>query len=207
MPQKKSTKTSEIKNVFVSVTDKAVARRAEAIAMKMDILVKQAQKTFFTVLAGKLIGSTSPPALGEHTPIWQPLTKKYQDYRLKKRNVARSRFYEYNSRKNPNGKATLKDMLASAKADPAFGVPTANKTKTIVRGRSRNSISVKVFPKVKESLAGEELNEKDYLKGRNRGIAWRLRNFKGTRLRPILQPFMLWWMDVKMKQLIREATR
>lgn len=199
---KKST-TPEIKNTFVSALDKSVTRRAEQIATKMDMLVKKAQKTFFAVLAGKIIGATSAPSLGQYTPNWKPLTKSYQDYRLKRRGVARSKFYEFNSRKNPQGKATLKDLLASAKAETAFGTPLARKGRS---GR-RNAVVVYPFPKVTDNLRSGEIDEKNYLKGRNRGIAWRLRNFQGSRLRPILQPFMLWWLDVKMKQLIREAVK
>lgn len=194
---------AQIEDVIQTKLEAGLSRKIDGIVTRVNALVKKNQEQFFTILAQKIIGATSPPDLGPYTPVWAPLTAAYTKWRLKKKRVARNRFYEYRSRRGEDGKTSLKELLQAVKSSSVFGAPLVYKSKQKVGGRWRNSIAVDLYPKVSEFLSGEQIDEKRYFQGRNRGIAWRVRNWQGTHLRPIMQPYMLWWMNIKMTDLIR----
>lgn len=201
---KKIDTPAEINNKLEEIMEAGISRKMDRIVAAVQPRLRDRQKMFFQVLAQKIIGARAAPDLGEFTPEWAPLTAAYRAYRLKKKGVAGGRFYEYRSRKGDEGKTSLKDLLASARPETSFGAPLAFKSKKAALGRIRNTITVSPFPKVVESLQTAQIDEKSYLRSTNRGIAWRLRNFKGSRLRPILQPFMLWWMNYEMRKIVLE---
>ncbi len=137
-------------NVINSVIDRAAAKKTDEMAKRLDRNVKNAQSQFFSIMASKIIGATAAPNLGKSTPSWQPLDSRYTTYRLKKFNIARGRFYEFQSRRG--NEQNLKDLLATVRASSVFGTPTVTVQRTRAGGKTRNRIVIDLFPKVIEDI-------------------------------------------------------
>ena len=188
--------------------------------VKIQAEVDRLQSNFFTTLAMKTIGAESAPSLGAYTPNWEDLSTSYTS-RKKKRGKG---FYQYTGR--------LRQSLLRSKATTAFGKPLVlltsggryrdqnvyvqnNRARTVVgkfvsleslrRNKSiQAAIIVDIYPTLTESLKRGKIDEGKYFSD---NIAIKMTNYKGKRWRPILAPYMNWWLEVKAREAVRRGLR
>lgn len=212
-------------NLFSVVDDEVnvlLTKKTKLLQKRLNDL----QKNFFQILSSKIIAVKAAPELGDFTPKWKSLSLN-ASYRSKKIREGRSpnEFYSFTGR--------LQRSLLQSKAVNAFGTPVVTigtggtyRSQTIYQNpktgggitssgknfsldkikaqKITKTISVNLFPDVKENLkSGGKLGfEGEYVSDK---IAMKLTNYRGMRNRPILIPFMNWWLNVKATQIIRNT--
>lgn len=199
------TNQDTVETTIERILGRQASKKIDLIVEKLQKDITQQQSLLFFILAAKIIGVNAPPDLGQYTPPWTGLTLKYVNYRFRKFGTSFSSFYTFRSDTSAPGR-NLRDMLNSANPFTVFGKPLVTKVQTTVGGTKRWAVAISPFPKVTTDLITDSFDEKDYFKASNRAIAWRLRNWRGGMLRPIMRNYMLWWMEVVLKDTLRRST-
>ena len=203
-----------LENYIYSKLAQEVDKKEQQIADRVETALIKLQSKFFKTLASMVIDAESPPDLDEDTPTWTKLNPKYLAYK-KKKGYGKG-FYSF--------KGSLAQSWRQQQAVTAFGSPlvSAHDTKggalpagggvyrnakgrftSGVGGRTR-VLKVNLYPFVEENIQiaqGPEFEGK-YL---SKSQAIRVTNKRGGRDRPIVIPFMRWWLKVKAKQTISRS--
>lgn len=213
---------NKIMGIISYKRDETVARKVGSISKT----VSTNQNTFFPLLSKLIIKATKAPSLNGYGEPWAPLSSKYTSYRLRKTRgqIKEGMFY----RGLPSSERRLATTLPKQKSMSVFGAPTVEVWKEGTYGRSRikvtgnyasyiktgkriamskvknivSHIALDLFPNIEEDVSkgtlGPHLGK--YLPD---DIAYKLTNNKGTEKRPVITPYIRWWINVHMKQLIR----
>lgn len=200
--------------------DRSVNKTLKIIEKKMAVL----QQKFFTMLVMKTVGAKGPPKLGEYTPMWKPLSEAYTDRRSFDRDIDEDEFFNYSGK--------LGATLSRLNATTFFGKPLVvynrgsfkqkamkQYQKPDPRKQSGNltaRITVDLFPKIAGSINDIDeadlfnkvkITEKRGRKSKTTPISYRLKNYQGSRDRPVVVAYMNWWLNVQARKLVREAAR
>lgn len=207
MAKRKSDDQKTIRRKLNEVVDSSVSSVTDEYVAALNVAFKEGQKNMFKVLAQQIIGSTGPSSeWGSYAESWDALTLKYRRYRYKKKKVAHNRFFRFRSKIPDSGKTSLSELLSRARAETVFGASAVTKRRRKVGSKIQNVIVVQPFPKLTEDLNSSNPDAASYFRGSNRGIAFRLNNFQGKVNRPVLRPFMLWWLNVRSRSIISSVT-
>lgn len=201
-----------IKNAFSAILEVAfestVARRVE----KIQQIVDREHHKFFSIMADKIIAVTQPPDLDGYGKDWYALEPSYTSRR---KGVDPNAWYKNTG----NLSGTLKRMNVTR----SFGTPTitsgqvgtygrqkvnvTNNVATIIKtGRAiplekiknlRYTINIDLFPKITEDTSSGSIDVRSYLTGKT---GYKLTNYHEGR--PIVTPFIRWWLNVQMKNKI-----
>lgn len=184
------------------VIDDAVSDASDDYVDALNKRLRADQKNLFSVMAQQIIGAAGPPDEWGSGVDWQPLTLKYRRYRYKTKKVAHNRFFRFRSKIPEEGKTDLAELLSRARASTVFGAVSVKKEQKKSKGQIKQVIIIRPFPNVTEDLNRSDPKAKNYFRSTNKGIGFRLMNFQGGNLRPVLRPFMLWWMNVRTRNAI-----
>lgn len=207
MAKRRSDDQKSIRRKLNEVVDSATSRVTDEYVSALNAAFNAGQNVMFQVLAQQIIGSTGPaPEWGEYAESWDQLTLKYRRYRYKKKRVAHNRFFRFRSKIPDSGKTNLAELLASARPKTVFGTPMVTKRRRKVGAKIQNVIVIQPFPKLTEDLNSSKPDASKYFRGSNRGVGFRLNNFQGKVNRPVLRPFMLWWLNVRSRNIISSVT-
>lgn len=149
--------------------------------------IEKKNMSFFTTLVRMGIDVPGPPALGEFTPAWKPLKTpgRPRSYAMRKaRKYPGAGFFKYTG--------GLKRSLQAAKGS-LLGKPTVTITQipTQVKRSSNFKIVIEPAPALR-NLRGINLLEGINGTGFQRSL--KLSAFKGRITRPLLQPYLSWWV-------------
>lgn len=166
--------------------------------------VEEMAKTFFQELANRGTNVLAPPELGKYTPVWEPLSEEWADEKGHD-----AFFYDTG--------AFQRALLAK---DPTtvFGRPqvfldweggsrkiTASNLSIKWQGQKLAGLKIRVipFPKWGNGESAEEL----VAGGTNNYIWWVLGSPRGRWERPLLTPFVSWWIHGKLRSAMRTLTK
>ena len=202
----------------------AVQRQAD----KLQDVAEDAQGVFFSMLASKIIGQSEPPELkstaGYYGEDWVELDESYKQRRYREKGIGFDSFYEYSG--------GLKASLNRSKAKNAFGTAvltideigtyrkqlvrvTNNRARIISTNKpiavdkvkdKRYAVTVDFFPKVTENIFSNSF-VKHLGNYTSAPIALKLTNWRGKELRPVIRPYINWWLNVYSKQQLKRALR
>ena len=217
----------DVATEIIASTGDAVIDDVESLRKELDAAIRKINRRFFQTLASMGTNVPGPPSLDQFTPTWDPLNAKYLRY--KQRKTGNTNFFTFTGK--------LQSTLSRMKAETVFGTPWIdvqnrratgnphvrytefmNRGKMISRGRMiagprkgqfarpedilryvPGKISVTPFPS--QYYGDEEFVFRDRPE-----IEYKLRQRRAPH-RPLLGPFMDWWIETKLKNVVQTISR
>jgi hypothetical protein len=157
-------------------------------------------------MEAKITDVEKAPDLGKWTPFWAPLSNHYTDRK------GHDNFYFYEGKmagffpKNALsyfGKPLVAFQQGALfrRAQKKFVPP-----KTVKELSQPSKLVIDVYPKVITALADPTLAW-DLFRHKNPEFYYRVTNYQGSRDRDIVGPYMLWWLNVKVKAEIKRVMK
>lgn len=185
------------------------------VADEIRIEINKINKTFFKVLASKIIDRTRPPLLKEFRPHWEPL--RYREWKI--RRGYSPNFYMKTGdlgRELPLvpasvlGDAVVTYSEGQAASGDVSVRPAAVRGRIIGRdARGRFASASRIYkPEIPASLtifpvSAVPEDDAESILGVGTSIYHKLRNPFGRREREILGPFASWWVNYKVVDAVR----
>lgn len=210
---------SQMMRALIAEAADGVFEQKEDLAERIRLRVQRENRQFFRVLAAKAMDAPDAPDLGPHTPSWKPLTRKYREW--KRRHGLSQNFYM----KTGKLEAQLRSLRASSKLGQprvsyqrgGYAVSSSVRQEITPGGRTRyrdiatgrfvsaaaafifrpSTLFIDVAPMVSDAKDLEVA-----MFGRRSMIENKLKNAWKQMDRPILGPFMDWWMDIHIRRIV-----
>lgn len=226
-------KIEQLGAVLEKRIDQRFSRAVEVIIENIRNDISAVHNTFFSILGQKIVGRTGFQGLGDYTPVWADLDLFYRIAREKKFGTPEGVFFKYRG----HLKNDLAGMdVTTAFGTPiirykkgSFGSGDSGEI-TVTRGRNgkvtqiaRNAtgkfvslkslekglktrISIEPFPKIKGNITGA-FDPRPYFRGDDKKVLYKLANYKRYNDRQVLGPYLNWWINTKIRTVVKKRTK